>query len=196
MWVGLIPLAISELDKGPGFRLCRGRFRLGVRRNLFTKRVIKGCNGLPLEAVESPCPEVLKKGWMCTQCPGLGDRVVLGRALGSMASQVLSCLADSLILRRWGRAAALPLSPPGRRCRVPVVWCLRGCSGSSTAPAVAACGSLRCGCRLRHRRWLLGCCVPLKPCGKEGRDPCGTERKVGIAVGQRRDKGELRVSSG
>lgn len=69
MWVGLIPLAISELDKGPGFRLCRGRFRLGVRRNLFTKRVIKGCNGLPLEAVESPCPEVLKKGWMWHSVP-------------------------------------------------------------------------------------------------------------------------------
>ncbi|KFO78654.1 hypothetical protein N303_04544, partial [Cuculus canorus] len=43
-----------------GYKLERGRFRLDIRRNFFTMRVVRHWHRLPREAVDAPSPEVFK----------------------------------------------------------------------------------------------------------------------------------------
>ena len=85
----------SDRTREDGLKLRQGRFRLDIKRNFFTQRVVTRWNRLPKEVVDAPSPEAFKAR--------------LDVALGSL----VCWLATLHIAGGWNQMSIVVLFNPG-----------------------------------------------------------------------------------
>jgi len=72
----------SNRMRGNDLKLSQGWFRMDIRINLLSERVVMQWDGLPGEVVESPSPEVFRNrgdvAWVARSVANIGDRRMIG----------------------------------------------------------------------------------------------------------------------